>query len=115
MARKCFGQEAMVGCWPVWLMGYGAPEHGKDGTLGIGAVIGEPVVKMQIKDQHLLTLIHTISKKSFVYYTLAAWAKAGMITVIYMILKSDWKIRSVGVVAKKSLLFHTQMFLKEIN
>lgn len=40
----------------------------------------EPVVKMQVKDQHLLTLIDAISKKSFAYYTGAAWNKAGRIT-----------------------------------
>jgi hypothetical protein len=40
----------------------------------------EPVVKMQVKDHHLLTVINAVSKKAFVYYTGAAWDKAGMIT-----------------------------------
>ncbi|MEO8821792.1 MAG: DUF4861 family protein [Ginsengibacter sp.] len=62
------------------IMGYWEPQHGKDGTLGIGSVMEEPVLNMQVKDHHLLTIINADSKKPFVYYTGAAWDKAGLIT-----------------------------------
>ncbi|HEY5393123.1 MAG TPA: DUF4861 family protein, partial [Hanamia sp.] len=62
------------------IMGYWEPQHGKDGTLGIGSVMEEPVLNMQVKDHHLLTIISATSKKPFVYYTGAAWDKAGLIT-----------------------------------
>jgi hypothetical protein len=62
------------------IMGYWEPQHGKDGTLGIGSVMEEPVVNMKVKDNHLLTIINVNSNKPFVYYTGAAWDKAGLIT-----------------------------------
>ena len=62
------------------IMGYWEPQHGKDGTLGIGAVMETPVEYMKLKNKHLLTIINTNSKKPFVYYTGAAWDKAGLIT-----------------------------------
>ncbi len=62
------------------IMGYWEPQHGKDGTLGIGSVMEEPVVNMKVKDNHLLTIININSNKPFVYYTGAAWDKAGLIT-----------------------------------
>lgn len=62
------------------IMGYWEPQHGKDGTLGIGSLMEEPVLNMQVKDHHLLTVINVESKKPFVYYTGAAWDKAGLIT-----------------------------------
>lgn len=62
------------------IMGYWEPQHGKDGTLGIGSIMEEPGLSMQVKSHHLLTTINVASKKSFVYYTGAAWDKAGIIT-----------------------------------
>jgi len=62
------------------IMGYWEPQHGKDGTLGIGSVMEEPVDYMKVADDHLLTVINVNSKKPFVYYTGAAWDKAGLIT-----------------------------------
>jgi len=62
------------------IMGYWEPQHGKDGTLGIGSVMEEPVVNMKVTDNHLLTIVNVNSKKPFVYYTGAAWDKAGLIT-----------------------------------
>ncbi|MEO8822728.1 MAG: DUF4861 family protein [Ginsengibacter sp.] len=61
------------------IMGYWEPQHGKDGTLGIGSIMEEPVLNMQVKDHHLLTILKATSKKSFTYYTGAAWDKAGLI------------------------------------
>ena len=62
------------------IMGYWEPQHGKDGTLGIGSIMEEPVDYMKIADNHLLTVINVNSKKPFVYYTGAVWDKAGLIT-----------------------------------
>jgi unsaturated rhamnogalacturonyl hydrolase len=62
------------------IMGYWEPQHGNDGTLGIGSVIDNPVESMKVTDKHLLTIINANSKKPFVYYTGAAWDKAGLIT-----------------------------------
>ena len=62
------------------IMGYWEPQHGKDGTLGIGSVMEEPVVNMKVTDNHLLTIINVNSGKPFVYYTGATWDKAGLIT-----------------------------------
>jgi rhamnogalacturonyl hydrolase YesR len=62
------------------IMGYWEPQHGNDGTLGIGSVLEEPIVTMKVADNHLLTIINTNSKKTFVYYTGAVWDKAGLIT-----------------------------------
>ena len=61
------------------IMGYWEPQHGKDGTLGIGSVLEEPVVNMKVTDNHLLTIVNVKSKKPFIYYTGAAWDKAGSI------------------------------------
>ena len=60
--------------------GYWEPQHGKDGTLGIGSVMEEPIVEMKVADNHLLTIINATSKKPFVYFTGAACDKAGLIT-----------------------------------
>lgn len=62
------------------LMGYWESQHGKDGTLGVGTLMEKLVLNMQVKDQHLLSVINVVSKKSFVYYAGAAWDKAGAIT-----------------------------------
>lgn len=62
------------------IMGYWEPQHGKDGTLGIGSIMEEPVDYMKVADNHLLTIVNVNSKKPFVYYTGAAWDKAGLIT-----------------------------------
>ena len=62
------------------IMGYWEPQHGKDGTLAIGAIMEEPVKEMKVAGHHLLTIINANSKKPFVYYTGAAWDKAGVIT-----------------------------------
>ena len=62
------------------IMGYWEPQHGKDGTLGIGSVFPQAISKMKVSDKHLLTIIDVNSDKPFVYYTGAAWDKAGIIT-----------------------------------
>ena len=62
------------------IMGYWEPQHGKDGTIGVGSVFSEPVVKIDVNNKQLLTIINAKAKKAFVYYTGAAWDKAGIIT-----------------------------------
>jgi hypothetical protein len=61
-------------------MGYWEPQHGKDGTLGIGSVFPEAISKMKVSEKHLLTIVDVKSNKPFVYFTGAAWDKAGIIT-----------------------------------
>jgi len=62
------------------ILGYWEPQHGKDGTLGVGTIIPEPVSTMKVNQQHLLTIVNVKSKKPLVYYTGAAWDKADKIT-----------------------------------
>lgn len=62
------------------IMGYWEPQHGKDGTLGIGSVIPEPIKEMKVNNNHLLAILNVASEKPFVYYTGAVWDKAGIIT-----------------------------------
>jgi len=62
------------------IMGYWEPQHGKDGTTGIGTVFLQSVVKMKVSNDHLLTLLTANTDKPFIYYTGAAWNKAGIIT-----------------------------------
>lgn len=62
------------------VMGYWEPQHGKDGTLGVGSVIPGKIVEMKIADKHLLTIVNATSNVPFIYFTGAAWDKAGAIT-----------------------------------
>lgn len=62
------------------IMGYWEPQHGKDGTLGVGSVIPGKIVEMKITDKHLLTIVNATSNVPFTYFTGAAWDKAGAIT-----------------------------------
>lgn len=62
------------------IIGYWEPQHGKDGTTGIGIISLSPVVKMQVSNEHLLAHSNVVKDVSFVYYTGASWDKAGLIT-----------------------------------
>lgn len=62
------------------IMGYWEPRHGKDGTLGIGSIVEAPILNMQVKLHHLLTTVDVSPSSPLVYYTGAAWDKAGRIT-----------------------------------
>jgi hypothetical protein len=59
---------------------YWEPQHGKDGTTGVGVILTTPVTKTSITKEQILT--HTTYKKgtTLVYYVGAAWDKAGEIT-----------------------------------
>jgi hypothetical protein len=58
---------------------YWEPQHGEDGTTGIGIILTTPVTKTTITKDQILT--HTTYKKGepFVYYMGAAWDKGGEI------------------------------------
>jgi len=62
------------------IMGYWEPQHPAHGTTGIGTVFLQSVVKMKVSNDHLLALLTANTDKPFVYYTGAAWNKAGIIT-----------------------------------
>ncbi|MHA4895431.1 DUF4861 family protein [Pedobacter sp. PWIIR3] len=60
--------------------GYWEPEHGMDGTLGIGTIMLDEKSEMTSTAEYLLTLINASTGKPVVYYNGAAWSKAGHIT-----------------------------------
>ncbi|MEZ4905251.1 MAG: DUF4861 family protein [Spirosomataceae bacterium] len=62
------------------LMGYWEPEIAKDGITGVGTILLTPALKMNLTNEQLL--MHTISndQQKLVYYTGAAWNKAGVYT-----------------------------------
>lgn len=62
------------------IMAYWEPQHGKDGTTGVGAITTIPVVKMKVGNEQLLMQTTTANNKPAIYYTGAAWDKAGAIT-----------------------------------
>jgi len=63
------------------VVGYWEPQHGKDGTLGIGVIIpSENKLQMTIAKEHLLGIIPVLNGKTFSYYSGAAWDRAGVIT-----------------------------------
>jgi hypothetical protein len=62
------------------ILGYWEPTHGPDGTLGIGCIFPEGNIPMDRKYGHGLAKINVRSGEPLVYYTGAAWDKAGLIT-----------------------------------
>jgi hypothetical protein len=58
---------------------YWEPQHGEDGTTGVGVVLTTPVTKTTITNDQILT--HTTYKKGvpFTYFMGAAWDKGGEI------------------------------------
>ena len=62
------------------LTGYWEPQHGPDGTTGVGVILTTKVTGTSITKDQILT--HSMYKKGvpFVYYMGAAWDKAGEIT-----------------------------------
>jgi hypothetical protein len=61
------------------VMGYWEPQHGEDGTTGIGCIIMAPVKEMRVEKGHLLAVSATGDNNSITYYTGGAWDKAGRI------------------------------------
>jgi hypothetical protein len=62
------------------ILGYWEPRHGNDGTLGIGCVFPAAPVSMSRQYGHGLARLGVRSGDSVVYYTGAAWDKAGHLT-----------------------------------
>lgn len=62
------------------ILGYWEPQHGNDGTTGIGVIIPTKVNNMQDRNNQLFAMLDIPNNKSFVYYQGAAWDKAGIIT-----------------------------------
>jgi hypothetical protein len=62
------------------ILGYWEPQHGDDGTTGVGVIIPTKVDDMQLKDGQYLAKVEVPNNKSFIYYAGAAWDKAGIIT-----------------------------------
>ncbi|EDM34140.1 hypothetical protein PBAL39_19384 [Pedobacter sp. BAL39] len=62
------------------LMAYWEPEHGKDGIVGTGVVMTQSPLNVNVTAKQLLGSLKTESKVPVVYYTGAAWNKAGLIS-----------------------------------
>jgi Domain of unknown function (DUF4861) len=62
------------------IMGYWEPADSSFGTTGVGCVFNQPVQQMTMNKEYLLTIANAKQSKAFVYYSGAAWDKAGLIT-----------------------------------
>jgi hypothetical protein len=62
------------------ILGYQEPQHGADGTTAVGCIIPAPVRNMQVNKNQLLAFAIAKKNEPFIYYTGAAWDKAGVIT-----------------------------------
>lgn len=62
------------------ILGYWEPQHGADGTTGVGTIVLGTQLRMNTDKAHLLT--HTVAKnnEAVVYYNGSAWSKANEIT-----------------------------------
>ena len=62
------------------VMGYWEPEMGDYGITGVGCVFVSNPINMKVSNQQLLTTSIAEKNKPYLYYTGAAWNKAGTIT-----------------------------------
>lgn len=62
------------------IMSYWEPTHGEDGTTGIGSIITTPVINMLVGNTQILAKTEVKNNEPIIYYTGAAWDKAGNIT-----------------------------------
>ncbi|MEO5985178.1 MAG: DUF4861 family protein, partial [Ferruginibacter sp.] len=62
------------------IMGYWEPVHGKDGVTGVGCIFVDAVKQMMVSKSHLLTITNTKTALPMLYYSGAAWDRAGIIT-----------------------------------
>ena len=60
-------------------MGYWEPVHGQDGTTGVGALLSSPIINMMVTNNQILAKTEVKNNIPVVYYTGAAWDKAGEI------------------------------------
>lgn len=61
------------------VVGYWEPEHGNDGTIGVGSIVSGKTERMLVNKDHILTLVKVENDVPLVYYNGAAWSKAGKI------------------------------------
>jgi hypothetical protein len=61
------------------ISGYWEPTHGADGTTGVGVILNTPTTTSITKSQ-ILTKTEIKNNEPLVYYTGAAWDKAGQLT-----------------------------------
>jgi hypothetical protein len=61
-------------------MAYWEPLHGEDGITGVGSFLLEPAMAIKVTATQLLMHTSTPKAKPVVYYTGAAWNKAGVFT-----------------------------------
>ena len=61
-------------------MAYWEPLHGADGITGVGSFLLEPALGIKVTAMQLLMQTSTPKAKPIVYYTGAAWNKAGVFT-----------------------------------
>jgi hypothetical protein len=62
------------------ILGYWEPQHGKDGTIGVGCVFSKGAIPMRRQYQHGLAQLMAKSGEPLIYYSGGAWDKAGQIT-----------------------------------
>ena len=62
------------------IMGYWEPVHGPDGTTCVGALLTSPVSNMMVTKKQILAKTEVKNNVPVIYYTGAAWDKAGVIT-----------------------------------
>ncbi|KDN55668.1 DUF4861 family protein [Flavobacterium seoulense] len=62
------------------IMGYWEPTFGKDGTTAVGSILTTPVTNIWADTAQILAKTTVRSNEPIVYYTGAAWDKAGKIT-----------------------------------
>jgi hypothetical protein len=62
------------------IMGYWEPTDPKNGTTGVGSILTTPVSNMQVGKSQILAVTFVKNNEAIVYYTGAAWDKAGKIT-----------------------------------
>ncbi|MFH4967530.1 DUF4861 family protein [Gaetbulibacter sp. M240] len=62
------------------ILGYWEPTHGEDGTTGVGIIFASKADDMKLEDGQFLAIKTIPLNEPFVYFTGAAWDKAGKIT-----------------------------------
>jgi len=62
------------------IMGYWEPTHGQDGTTGVGAILTTAVSTISVATAQILAKTEVKNNQPIVYYSGAAWDKAGKIT-----------------------------------
>lgn len=62
------------------IMSYWEPTFEKDGTTAVGTILSTPAEKMWVNKEQLLTRTSVKNNEPIVYYSGAAWDKAGQIT-----------------------------------